>query len=231
MRIEQRLKKIGAHVVPARWLYHKYRNWTIANISRNMPRFFDAIETTELAGRWWLWGGALLGFVREGRPLRWDHDVDFAIERKDVELLLRSLPRLKRLGIRPKRNFLDNDGQLLGLHLKYRGIIYDFFVLDDDGPQTYLYSQFGVIDGSQVRQVAHLPHQRLDTIEALGRAWPCAADLDLELTAMYGNWREPDPSWSYLTAPNIRSTEPWSRDLDSWEDIPHSTQHQQSTIN
>lgn len=220
MRLETRLQKIGGYVPPARWLYHKYRKRVIGNVSRDLPRFFDCIESTEIAGRWWLWSGALLGFERSGKPIEWDHDVDFAIERKDAVLLVRSLVQLEKMGYRPKRNFIDHSGTVLGIHLSRRGIIYDFFIFDDAGPNNRSYSQFGVVDGQPVRQICEIPRQELATIDVLGRPWPCASDRDLELTAIYGNWRVPDPTWSYLNSPSVRRSEPWSADLDSWSRIP-----------
>ncbi|NNN18993.1 MAG: hypothetical protein HKL84_03970 [Acidimicrobiaceae bacterium] len=218
------MKKIGGYVPPARWLYHLHRKQVISHLSKDLPRFYDTIESTELAGHWWLWSGTLLGFVRDQQPLRWDDDVDFAIDRKDVNLLLRSLPYLKKRGYRPKRNFLDDNGNVLGMHLVYRGIIYDFFIFDDIGSQCFQFSQFGVLNGGPVRQICDIPRQELSSIEALGRNWPCSADLDLELTAIYGNWREPDPTWSYLSSPCVRVTELWYRNLDTWENIDELAQ-------
>lgn len=230
MRIEARLQKIGGYIPPIRWLYHKYRKREIGNLVRDLPRFFDCVESTEIAGRWWLWSGAMLGFIRSGKPIEWDHDVDFAIERKDIWLLVRSLPKLKKMGYRPKRNFVDRDGVVFGIHLSRRGIIYDFFILDDVDSNTFSYSQFGVIDGQPVRQICEIPRQKLTTRDMLGRPWPCASDQEVELTAIYGNWRVPDPTWSYLSSPSVRRSEPWGANLDSWEELTDPSTNSKSCL-
>src|SRR5688500_4973529 len=65
--------------------FHSAEKWMRGRLlRRNLRRLHDALEQTPLAGRYWLFGGMLLGWAREGRLLRHDYrDVDFGYEAAD----------------------------------------------------------------------------------------------------------------------------------------------------
>ncbi len=55
---------------------------------RTLRRFNDAMATTPLQNRCFVWGGLLLGWAREGAPLAHDFaDADFLIRAEDEHLL------------------------------------------------------------------------------------------------------------------------------------------------
>ena len=41
-----------------------------------------------------------------------------------------------------------------------------------------------------------IPAQGLAPFDLVGRTWQKVADHEAELTALYGDWRTPDPTWS-----------------------------------
>lgn len=102
---------------------------TIENL-RDLKEVFDKFSV-----EFWLNWGIVLGAVRDGKLMSWDHDVDLAAKEKEHGKIMRTLPELKKRGfiVRelaipvPKEEFLyrkfafyrDGDSLDLGLyHLK-----------------------------------------------------------------------------------------------------------------
>ena len=57
--------------------------------------------------------------------------------------------------------------------------------------------------------MCEIPAQPLEDVAFLGRTWLKTRDHDAELTALYGNWRVPEPGWDYLSGPAIVEPGPW----------------------
>ncbi len=183
---------------------------------RDLRCFYQAVSSSELSGRWWIWGGTLLGLRRSGDILAWDRDLDVAIRRKDLPALMRTIDSLTALGFKTRENFLDR-GELVALHLVRHGFDYDFSVLDDANDGKLRYRAFTVRDGGVVLIEGSVPAQSLASIRAWGCDWPCAADSDADLSALYGvGWRVPDPSWSALDSPSITKVTPCVRPGGGW---------------
>src|SRR5690242_18981984 len=59
----------------------------------------DAIERTELHGHYWVFGGLLLGWAREGAILAHDSlDADFAVADRDFQRLVGAVPEIVKAG-------------------------------------------------------------------------------------------------------------------------------------
>lgn len=208
-----------------------YRRWYGRRRSDDLRAFHQVLSSSELDGRWWIWGGALLGLERGGDILPWDTDFDVAIRRQDLPALMRTVDILDRRGFKPEANFFDGE-DLIAVHLVRHGFNYDFSVLDDvvpdEGgagaarpggthPEELLYRALTTRAGEVVLLKGRVPTQELSTIHAWGCAWPCAADRDVDLGALYGaSWRVPDPGWSALDSPSILRVTPYLGAVGGW---------------
>ncbi|MGH9105619.1 MAG: hypothetical protein ACRDZX_07235, partial [Acidimicrobiales bacterium] len=87
----------------------------------------DVLEQTPLAGRYWLDGGLLLGWAREGDALANDtDDVDFGFLAADYPKLASAVPALERAGFSLLQVLRDNNGEVVVLNFKKHGVQFDF---------------------------------------------------------------------------------------------------------
>src|SRR5713226_9809326 len=97
-------------------------------LARDLQRLNDVLATSELAGRYWVFGGLLLGWAREGSILRHDtRDADFAIRCEDLRSLYASVPALNRAGFRCLFRFSNNADEVTELTFMRRGAKFEFF--------------------------------------------------------------------------------------------------------
>ena len=191
-----------------------------AHFTRRLRRLHDALAPTTFAERYWVWSGLLLGWAREGRPL--DHDlwdVDFAFLPEDHEHFLAAVPALTAAGFMPRARFCDDDGTPWEYQFVRGSTRYEFWVLAPDGARTtmrYRSFVYGPERTPQEMLVCELPFQARVPFAFLGRTWHKVADHDAELTAMYGDWRTPDPAWTFLDSADIVERRPWTRGRDRW---------------
>jgi hypothetical protein len=170
----------------------------------------DVLSVGPMAGRSWLFSGVLLGFAREGAILLHDTEgADLAFLAEDIELLESCVPSLIAAGFAPHFRFPGVRGPATEYSFTRNGAKFEFFRIDvrDD---RFCYANYGYAgDESPVKNHCSTPAQPLEEIRFLGRSWLKPRDHELELTAMYGDWRTPDPSFNYLTGPAVERTEPW----------------------
>jgi hypothetical protein len=184
-------------------------------LERDLRRLNDVLAGTELERHYWVWGGVLLGWAREGRLLRFDADADFALRREDLPRLAASTPALARAGFRPHLRFTNNDGVPTELVFRRRGINYEFFLLDPAGDDLRYYL-YGWPPDHLFQLECVLPRQRLVEFEFLGRRWLRPDDVDLELTSCYGQWQVPCADWDFLADTPAVRREPWVRTEIAW---------------
>lgn len=183
----------------------------------DLRRLNDALRESELNGHYWLWSGVILGWARTGSVLPNDHDADFGIMREDLWRLESAIEILGRAGFRPMWRIVANDGSIEDLAFRRRGIKYEFMLFDrvDDGLR---YRAFGEIGDQIFQHDVVIPAQSLVPFQFLRRTWMRHADIDLELSTVYGDWRRPDPSWYFMTDNlAIRSTEVAVNQVPEWE--------------
>ena len=171
-------------------------------LERNLVLLYDAMQGGPLAGRYWVIGGLLIGWAREGRILSHDlQDGDFGFFREDREKLVASIPRLIDNGFKPLYRHCNNDGDPAAYvfekdwttfdfveHVRVRGAIRSWnFGTHLEGKETV-----------DIEIVSQVPAFDLAPMEFLGRTWRKPADHDAYLRAIYGNWTEPDPDYDSI---------------------------------
>lgn len=193
-------------------------------LGRNLRRLHDALEQTPFAGRYWLFCGALLGWAREGRLLAHDfRDVDLAYDAVDHDQFLAAIPAILAAGFRPAFRYRSNDGTITEHSFFRQGAKFEFFRLTRVDDQ-YRYHVYGSErddedegEGEQLELVGALPAQPREPIKFLGRTWLKSADHGLELETMYGDWRTPDPGWSFLDDRAVVERLPWRSTSYRWD--------------
>jgi hypothetical protein len=178
---------------------------------KRLRAFHDVMARTPMADRYWFSGGALLGWAREGQLLRHDAlDVDFHYLAEDADRFEASLPILAADGFRVGRRFpnVRPDVAAKQWALMKDGAVFDFFRIDDCGDHLRSYS-YGWRGPEALENELALPAQPLEEFFFLGRYWLKPTDHDAELTALYGDWRTPDPGFNYMDGRAIVSRRPW----------------------
>jgi len=196
------LRKVGArHLlelpVLGRALQRVSNRLFVGHLVRDLLELHDLLADTELAGRYWVWSGMLLGWAREGKLLAHDRDADFALLAEDLPRLLRAAPELRRVGFQIHQQFRNNKGQVTEMTFRRHNTNFDFFVMEPvDGMLRYY--AYGWPPDHLVEIEAQLPDQELVPFEFLGRTWLRHADHERELECMYGDWRTPQLDWDYF---------------------------------
>lgn len=182
----------------------------------DLRRLHDVLEGTELAGRYWVWAGMLLGWAREGGLLAHDRDADFALLPDDLPKLLSAVPALRRAGFRPLQMFRNNEGNVTEVTFCRHTAKFEFFVMEPaDGMLRYFV--YGYPPDRLIEVEARVSDQELVPFEFLGRTWLRHADYERELKSMYGDWQTPQRSWDYLQDDQaIVSRHPWTHTDLSW---------------
>jgi hypothetical protein len=190
-----------------------FRSGRAAAFEENLRLLHDVLARSELTGRYWVWCGMLLGWAREGRILPGDWDADFAFSAADDERYARAVPALLDAGFRRWFCFRNNSGEITEETFVRHGAKFEFFRMTDVG-QQHQYYMYGRDDEGPVELVARLARQELEPFEFLGRTWLKSADHEAELEAMYGDWRTPDPTYSYLDEGTIIGRSRWMPRLE-----------------
>jgi hypothetical protein len=179
----------------------------------NLQLLNDTLATSPLADRYWVCGGLLLGWARDGRPLAHDcADADFGIHRADLEHFKAAANALTAAGFAPLYVHRNNHGDVTEYTFWRDGAKFEFFVMDPAGTNLQYYV-FGAGDRGEgpVQAVCAIASQPLAPFGFLDRTWRKPVDHDAELTQMYGDWRVPDSDWNYMDDRAIVSRTAWLR--------------------
>jgi hypothetical protein len=188
-----------------------------AGFVSDLRRLNDALHSTNLNGCYWVWGGLLLGWAREGTVLPHDSmDADFAVLDRDFWRLVEAVPAIENAGFRRYRRFLNNDGEVTEVAFMRHGARFEFFRMfpDDNRLKYFLY---GSENGKAIELQASQPNQPMASFDFIGRTWLKHEDHELELRSIYGSWEVPDSSWSFLNGFDIETRSPWLRSDWRWQ--------------
>jgi hypothetical protein len=190
----------------------------VAGMAADLRLLNDVLAGTPIAGRYWLFGGLVLAYAREGALMSHDvHDADFAVLAEDMPRLEASFGALRAAGFAPLHRFPGAGAPATEFSFVRDGRKFEFFRIDPAGDRFrfHNYAQHG--DRGPVMNVCELPAQPREEIRFLDRTWLKVVDHDAELTANYGDWRTPNPDWDYLDSPSIVATEPWDPSSFAWQ--------------
>lgn len=197
-----------------------------ARLTASLQLMNDVLAHSPIAGRYWVNGGMLLGWAREGALLGHDcHDVDFFYRADDTDRLEASFPLLEEAGFQLALRFPSAYGDATEYSFRRDGAKFEFFRAELVAEQLR-YWNYGFGD-TPVANEARIPAQALESFYFLERAWLKARDHDAELSAMYGDWRTPDPNYNYLHSPAIVASHPW--DPSSFDLALGSVDHRAGT--
>lgn len=183
-----------------------------AQVIEDLHLLNDVLARSALAGRWWIFGGMLLGWARDGDLIPGDlDDFDFAFAEDDVDRFRSALLDLVKAGFVPRYRYPSVLEPLTALTVVRHGTKFEFYKMEHDGTDHYKVASYGHLDGVTVRNTHSHPRQPLVPIDFLGRLWLKSEDHDAELTHEYHDWRTPDPDWDYMRAHNIVDRVPWDR--------------------
>lgn len=159
-----------------------------------LVRLFDTIAETGFHNQFWMNGGLLLGCIRTGEPLLWDTDVDFSFWETDTPLFLEAKQALRKNGFNEGRARRNEDGSQTKWAFKHLGLKFEFFAMKDLGDRIRWYSH---AHKGNLEMVNECPMHGLSEIELYGRKWLKPDDHVTYLASVFGNWKEPDPSYCY----------------------------------
>ncbi len=154
--------------------------------------------------------GTLLGFVREGKLLAWDFDVDFGIKTgdgftwQDLRKLMNSISfslvkQFSFRGVVTEQTYARN------------GVFVDFFCHFDSDSSSCYYVYF--YDKDQEEESTDLKVKVTTTVSLSettelpieGGVVSVPKEYEQYLADVYGeNWRIPDPDWKPAAKPNVR---------------------------
>jgi hypothetical protein len=178
-------------------------------MERNLRLLHDVLSRSPMSGRTWLFGGLLLSAVREGEIMLHDtKDADFGFLRDDLDRMVATFPLLVDAGFEPYRRFPAAAGVAHEYSFLREDAKYEFFVCDVEGDRL-TWRNCGHRHGVPTLNRCAIPAQSQDEIAFVGRTWLKPRDADLELTALYGDWRTPSPGFGYMEAPTIVSRHAW----------------------
>jgi hypothetical protein len=129
------------------------------------------------------------------------------------------VPTLVEAGYKPLFRYRGNDGQVTEHSFQRWGAKIEFFRMThcDDNFRYHVYAVDPNDEHRHVELLAMIPAQPMEPIEFLGRRWLKPADHERELEAVYGDWRTPDPHWSFLDDRAIVERRVWEHSNTNWD--------------
>lgn len=235
------LELLDRHPVPAEIAFHCHHSATLRDVLKavfsteerylqvrarrdlasrafvtNLQLLNDTLAQSPVADRYWVWGGLLIGWARDGLTLAHDSaDADFCVRREDLPLFAVAARALIGAGFAPLYRHVNSAGRATEFTFWRDGAKFEFFLMDCVGEQLYYYEFGAGAEGEgPIEALAAIPAQPLVAFEFLDRTWLKHNDHDAELTTMYGEWRVPRPEWYYMDDRAIVSRTVWTRSDD-----------------
>jgi phosphorylcholine metabolism protein LicD len=184
---------------------------TDKNLLRANKVLFDVIDFFEKENIiYYLEGGTLLGIVRDGRLLPWDHDIDLSISVRDADLFAKNKKKLAKKGYRITEQKIHKDlggfkkgdyrifkvKKFLPSILKFffpifnrYMIVADIFVKANDENYTYWQAM------EKIMRVDKKYYSSNELVEYMGRKIKAPLDYKGYLTEKYGDWSIPKKEW------------------------------------
>jgi hypothetical protein len=192
------------------------------HFARELRRFNDAVARTPLNERYWVCGGLLLGWAREGRILAHDaKDADFMVRSEDADAFHEAVPALERAGYKRAFEYRNNEGVITAYTLLSNHARFDFgFTFPGRGGAERRFFDYGEAPSGLIELECVLPDQPLERFRFLHRDWLKPIDHERVLATAYGDWRIPKVNWDYSyyiqEDRSIVAVRPWTRTHTPW---------------
>lgn len=180
----------NVHQIKERLLFN--RNQFILN----MQLLNDILQKNGFSEKYWLIGGVVLGFIREGRLLDHDSDVDFGIWESDHETFKKLIPKLRAAGFKPLFRWTNNNGQITEYCFMKDRAKFEFFIHFTDTSRPYLH-WYAYELGQKVQLLRQMFRYETKSTNFLNCRWLIPSPPEKYLEDMYGNWKEPDKNFDY----------------------------------
>jgi len=177
---------------------------------RALLKLYDTLAQTAFHNKYWLCGGLLIGYLRDGRSATSDLDVDFNFWDTDRAHLVDGITALIGSGFRKLHRWVNNTGQVTEWCLEYGGVKFDFFENHRHEDRIRWYSY---IVNPRRQMLNEVPFHGLAPFQLLDRRWLKPDDHDTFLSSIYGDWRMPCSDYCFwIDSKAIVSRIPWRGD-------------------
>ena len=191
--------------------FNKLRSPSPERVEAAFKKTLGFFNHTPMQQRFWICGGVLLGYAREGAIIRGDTDIDFHYWVEDEALLLEVFEALPEREFQYIGRHVNNDGIVTQHILKVLGVKVEFFAA---------WRKEGCIEWNcyttrhwnrPVRQFLNrIPDLQFEVVQFYDVEVCKPVDHDLYLRALYGDWRKPMSDYTYyVDSAAIKSCEPW----------------------
>lgn len=181
---------------------------TLGRANRMLFYIVDLLDLYEIP--YHLEGGTLLGIVRDGQLIPWDHDLDISIMSRSLDQLVdilekRKSPyrfRIRKKGhevsvIKVKERWVHYLSELVPFLFRSRNVTLDIFIKYNVQEGTYWY-----VGGNTMRVETGF-YESYEVVNYMGRQFRVPVNYQRYLTEKYGNWKIPVKDWSYLQEKTI----------------------------
>jgi len=184
---------------------------TDKNLLRANKVLFDIIDFFEKENIiYYLEGGTLLGIVRDGCLLPWDHDIDLSISVKNADLFAKNKKKLAKKGYRITERKIHKDlgGFKKGEYRIFKVkkfwpsilkiffpifqrymVVADIFVKANDDDYTYWQAM------EKIMRVDKKYYSSYEIVKYMDRHIKVPHDYKGYLTEKYGDWSVPKKEW------------------------------------
>jgi phosphorylcholine metabolism protein LicD len=165
------------------------------NRERMVAMLFRLMDLLERNGiKHWLEDGALLGIIRDGDLIPWDHDIDLAIPGDQAEKVARLgrrlLPRDLMIPKRTTHRWLPDSIRSLEVHNPLEMVRRVNFHIDVLAKYRFD-DHYRWIDSKALKHLEPRFFDSLSSVEWRGRQMPIPSDPEEYLEWRYPNWRVP----------------------------------------
>jgi hypothetical protein len=191
--------------------YNRLRSPSPKEVELAFTKIVSALNKTPMRKRFWMCGGILLGYAREGRLLSHDTDIDFHYWVEDEEILLDVLKNLCQHEFSYVGEMIDNNNRCTQHVIRYGKVKIDFFVAwRVDGKVQWTCYTTPHWNRPSRQYLNEIPDLQTAEVEFYGLPVSKPIDHETYLQAIYGNWMEPMVDYTYyVDSCSIIACEPW----------------------